>query len=91
MNEPQRLDAPKYVVDPLSHLPQWWHDHISNLRVLTRQPHEGYVMVRRQRAPPFVLHVRELLNTKRHTMHGPFILGKKPKDTAAPIPRDQSR
>ena len=61
----------KYVIDPLEPFPKRWFDHIGNITVMC-EPVKGYVMVRRPGAAPFVLSVREMLNTDKNPVHGPF-------------------
>ncbi len=60
-----------YCLDPLAPFPPRWKDKIGPIRVMTN-PVQGYVMVRRPGAAPFVLHVSELCNAKKHPHHGPF-------------------
>lgn len=65
-------EAPvKYCVDPMQPFPKRWEDARGPVRVISG-PAEGYVMVRRRGCMPFVLHVRHLLNTDKHPVHGPF-------------------
>jgi len=66
-------DPPEYVFAPGTPLPKRWKDRTGPIRVMC-EPVEGYVMVRRPGAMPFVLHVSELLNQARHPTHGPFRL-----------------
>jgi hypothetical protein len=61
----------KYAIDPMSPFPKRWKDKLGNIRVITG-PVEGYLMVRRPGAAPFVLHVSVMLNAKSHPIHGPF-------------------
>lgn len=68
-------EAIKYVIGPLHPFPQRWKDKRGPIRVVGG-PHEGYVMVRRPGAVPFVLSVAELLNARSHHVHGPFELVK---------------
>lgn len=68
----ETLPKREYVIDPLAPFPARWRDHISSFRVMAG-PVQGYVMVRRPRAVPFCLHVRQLLNADQHPIHGPFV------------------
>jgi hypothetical protein len=72
---PQRLDkaaeAVRYLIDPLSPFPKRWTDPHGPVRVMC-EPADGYVMCRRPHGRPFVLSVRQILNTERHSVHGPF-------------------
>lgn len=61
----------QYVIDPTEPFPKRWRDHIGPIRVMSG-PHQGYLMVRRPGAVPFVLHVSQILNAERHHTHGPF-------------------
>ena len=70
--EPAVFVAPAYVVDADGDLPERWRDWCGPLRVMTRRPVEGYVMVRRPGSMPFVLRLGVLLNTDRDHNHGPF-------------------
>lgn len=66
----------RYVINPLAPFPKRWRDPIGPLRVLA-EPAEGWLLVRRPGAMPFVLHVRQILNTERHPVHGPFTVVEK--------------
>lgn len=78
IGEPKRLDAPHYVIDPDAPLPRRWLDHYGPIRVMC-EPVEGYVLAKRPRCRPFVLHVSELLNAEPHRTHGPFqVVERKP-------------
>lgn len=66
-------DAVRYVLNPLAPFPPRWFDHIGNVTVMAG-PVNGYVMVRRPTAMPFVLTVAQLLNADRHAVHGPFTM-----------------
>lgn len=82
--------AEQYVIDPLAPFPARWRDKIGPLRVMSG-PVQGYLMVRRPGASPFVLSVKQLLNTERHPIHGPFeVVGTKVQTVGAPSP-DQER
>jgi hypothetical protein len=71
----------KYAIDPMSPFPKRWKDKLGNIRVITG-PVEGYLMVRRPGAMPFVLHVAQMLNAETHPTHGPFeIVPPKRKNT----------
>lgn len=50
-----------YVFDPTEPLPKRWKDSRGPIRLVC-QPHEGYIMVRRPSAAPFILSVRDLLS-----------------------------
>ena len=66
-----------YFLDPLAPFPARWRDKIGPLRVMAG-PVNGYVMVRRPDAHPFVLRVSELCNAVKHPVHGPFeVIGVK--------------
>lgn len=67
----RKREMQQYVIDPTAPFPKRWEDHLGKTRVMAG-PVEGYVMVRRHGAAPFVLSVKELLNNKPHPMHGPF-------------------
>lgn len=73
----ERLPVQKYVIDVMSPFPKQWRDHIGPIRVMC-EPHEGYVMVRRPGATPFVLSVRNILNSVSHPTHGPFEMEPRP-------------
>lgn len=60
-----------YFLDPLGPFPARWRDKIGPIRVMAG-PVTGYLMCRRPGAVPFVLHVSELCNAKKHPHHGPF-------------------
>jgi hypothetical protein len=60
-----------YVIDPLAPFPARWRDKLGPIRVMSG-PVQGYVMVRRPGAFPFVLSVKQLLNAEHHPVHGPF-------------------
>lgn len=77
------VDAPKYVVGALDPIPKYWRDHIGELRVMTREPVEGWLMVRRLGAAPFILRLAQLLNAEAHHTHGPFIVGRESKKEGA--------
>jgi hypothetical protein len=68
-----------YFLDPFSPFPQRWRDKLGPIRVMAG-PVTGYVMCRRPNAVPFVLHVSELCNAKKHPHIGPFeVVGMKTK------------
>lgn len=73
MTDRKRLPRTLYTIRPGQVFPTRWRDHIGPLRVMAG-PAEGYVMVRRPRAYPFVLPVPVLLNAAQHPTHGPFEL-----------------
>lgn len=75
--EDQRIEAIKFVIDPLAPFPKRWRDHHGPIRVMT-EPVEGYLMARRPGAVPFVLAVTQILNAERHPTHGPFALATPP-------------
>ena len=52
-----------YAINPMQPLPKRWKDAGGPLRVMC-EPHDGYVMMRRPGAMPFVVSVRELLGGK---------------------------
>lgn len=71
------IKAVHYFLDPIDQFPARWRDKIGPIRVMAG-PVTGYVMVRRPGEMPFVLHVSELCNAKKHPVHGPFeVIGKK--------------
>lgn len=76
--------ADSYVIDPLAPFPARWKDHTGPIRVMSG-PVQGYVMVRRPGAVPFVLSVKQILNAERHPIHGPFeVVGMKLLSIPAP-------
>lgn len=74
MTDRQRLPRTLYTIRPGQVFPTRWRDHISPLSVMAG-PADGYVMVRRPRAMPFVLPVPVLLNASTDQTLGPFELG----------------
>lgn len=64
-------EVPRYALNPLAPFPKRWRDPLGNIRVMA-EPVQGYVMVRRPGAYPFVLCVAHLTNAERHPVHGPF-------------------
>lgn len=50
-----------YAVDPTQPLPKRWSDDLGPIRVMTPNPVEGYVMIRRPGAMPSVISVSDLL------------------------------
>lgn len=52
-----------YAIDPMQPLPKRWRDKGGPLRLMC-EPHDGYVMMRRPGAMPFVESVRGLLSGK---------------------------
>jgi hypothetical protein len=72
----------RYVISPGQPIPRHWHDHHGNIRVMTQQPIDGWIMVQRERkTTPFAMRLHHLLNAKKHPAFGPFVLGKKTKPT----------
>jgi len=76
----ERKEAVRYVIGATDKFPKRWRDHHGPIRVMT-EPIEGYVMVRRPRAVPFVLSVAQLLNAEGHPVHGPFEIVGRPAPT----------
>lgn len=66
-------EAQKYVVAPLAPFPKRWRDAKGPIRVMAG-PVDGYLLVRRPACIPFVLHVSEITNAKKHPILGPFEL-----------------
>jgi hypothetical protein len=64
-----------YVLCPLAPFPARWRDKLGPIRVMAG-PVQGYVMCRRPHSIPFVLSVKELLNTKPHPHKGPFEIAR---------------
>lgn len=67
----------KYAIDPTAPLPKRWRDEHGPIRIMGG-PHEGYVLARRPGCMPFVLTVKQLLNTEKHPYHGPFEPARSP-------------
>lgn len=66
-----------YVIDPLDKFPKRWKDPRGPIRVMGELT-EGFVMVRRPGAMPFVLRVSDLLGATKNQQHGPFeVVGRK--------------
>lgn len=66
--------AEKYVIDALSPFPaKWICANGDRLRVMTEYPVQGWLMVRKPGAMPFVIRASQLLNADKHP-HGPFTL-----------------
>lgn len=72
-------DPVKHEIDWAGKFPRLWKDRIGVLRIVGK-PAEGYVMVRRTGATPFVLALKELSNHERHPIHGPFMPAVKGQD-----------
>lgn len=66
-----KINGPHYFLEPLAPFPARWRDKYGPIRVMAG-PVKGYVMCRRAGAAPFVLHVSELCNAKKHEYMGPF-------------------
>lgn len=81
-----RLNAVRYAIGLGQALPKRWRDHLGPIRVMGG-PHEGYVMVRRPRAEPFVIKLAELLNAEQHPVHGPFEFVERSR----PLPSEERR
>ena len=73
----ERFERKPYVVSLLAKFPKRWRDHIGPIRVMS-EPIDGYLMVRRPGAAPFVLSVKQMLNAEKHHSHGPFLLADAP-------------
>jgi hypothetical protein len=54
-----------YVYDPTSPFHKLWQDELGQIRVIC-EPSQGYVMVRRPGAMPFVVSVHYLLSGKQY-------------------------
>lgn len=79
----ERLEPVPYVLSPLAKFPKRWRDHLGPIRVMS-EPIEGYLLVRRTGCMPFALSVRQLLNTEKHPVHGPFRLADATKKDPTP-------